>query len=121
MGGGYVNSTTLGGHAKGGQVCEHKKGGICTIHGAGAKLKWRPATKGTRGRGGARGKWDGQREYFYACDLGPTGNVMKQKKLSSFSFVKTTLLKTTRSEITEEGNLNNQESSTITGGKSDAV
>ena len=66
--------------------CVHLRGGYCTTHGARGNLIWRPARgttrRGGRARGRARGTWDRTREYYYDCDVGPTGRRMTQQRLS---------------------------------------
>ena len=44
------------------QVCTHLKGGVCTIHGPGAKLRWTPG-KWVKGE-----KIQEKRNYFYVCE-----------------------------------------------------
>ena len=44
------------------QVCTHLKGGVCTIHGPGAKLRWTPG-KWVKGE-----KMQEKRNYFYVCE-----------------------------------------------------
>ena len=56
--------------------CNHAKGGICAVHGPGAKLRWRPVIKGV---GDA---WDKTKEYFYVCDLSKKAKKWKQTRLS---------------------------------------
>ena len=73
--------------------CVHKKGGVCTIHGPGAKLKWRPSWVTIQGPDGvARREYE--RFYWYECDLMPGGRGGRARQ-SRLSLVKTTLLKTT--------------------------
>ena len=112
---GGTNQTPVrrGGRTEGGRPCVHKKGGICEVHGAGAKLRWRPA----KGRGG---KWDGKRQYFYECDLGPAGNVVRQQRLP---FVRTASSKKTTPHgngNVDDNNENFSNFSTTTGGNTDA-
>ena len=59
---------TLQGH------CVHSRGGVCTLHGPGAKERWRP--KGEKKivvdkNGKKRTTFD--KEYFWVCDLTPRG------------------------------------------------
>ena len=67
-----VNTPTTPGAAGGRRDCVYLRGGSvhCTVHGPGAKRRWRPATRSTSGR---RGRWDGTREYYWECDLGQEG------------------------------------------------
>ena len=56
--------------------CNHAKGGVCAVHEPGAKLRWRPVTKGEGD------VWDKTKEYFYVCDLNKTAKKLKQTRLS---------------------------------------
>ena len=71
--------------------CEHKKGGICLLHGPGAKLRMRPIGPKIVSYVNGRKKTSFEKEYFYVCDLGPmgSGKKLKQTKLS-FLAMKTT-------------------------------
>ena len=51
---------------------------VCSIHGGGAKQRWRP--DGTYVD--ENGKLVKKRKYFYVCDLGPTGGWRRQTRLS---------------------------------------
>ena len=67
------------------RLCVHSRGGVCELHGPGAKLKWKPDMRARRARGGgveARGGGRGGRIYRYVCDLGPNGNAVRQQRLS---------------------------------------
>ena len=60
------------------QVCTHLKGGICTVHGPGAKLCWTPG-KWVKGE-----KIEEKRNYFYVCESNkkPKKKGLIQMKLS---------------------------------------
>ena len=65
----------LGGHGVSASGCTYTRGGICSIHGPGAKRKWRPV----RGEGGA---WDKTtKKHYYVCDLSMSARKLKQTKL----------------------------------------
>ena len=50
-----------------GQKCVHGRGGVCSIHGPGAKKKWRPLGK-TRVMGDdGELRWKSNREVYYVC------------------------------------------------------
>ena len=58
------------------QVCTYQKGGICNIHGAGAKLRWKPVGKKVVGK-------DLKRLTWYECkDIGTNGKKLKQSKIT---------------------------------------
>ena len=61
----------------------HLKGGICTIHGPGAKRKWEPAPRTILGPDGEMIR-EYRRRYWYECDLAPggRGRRLRQLKLS---------------------------------------
>ena len=83
--------TSLSARMTRGERCHHSKGGVCTIHGPGAVLRWKPAgTKVVRVENGMK-KTTSTRDYYYVCDLGPlgSGKKMKQTRLS-FTVMKTT-------------------------------
>ena len=66
----------------------HAKGGVCTIHGPGAKLRWRFGGKETeRDKDGVL-KTTARRIYFYVCNPGQQGGgggkKYTQTRLSSF-------------------------------------
>ena len=71
------------------RYCSYTRGGICHLHGPGARRMWRPARRGARGRHGE----DYTRVYSYVCDLGPRGRGLRQATLS---FGRTTLPGVTR-------------------------
>ena len=56
--------------------CKHAKGGVCAVHGPGAKLRWKPIIKGEGY------PWDKTKEYFYVCDLTKNAKKWKQTRLS---------------------------------------
>ena len=56
--------------------CKHAKGGVCDVHGPGAKLRWKPIIKGEGD------PWDKTKEYFYVCDLTKNAKKWKQTRLS---------------------------------------
>ena len=62
----------------------HSRGGVCTLHGPGAKYRWRP--KGEKKividkNGKKRTTYD--KEYFWTCDLTPRGGrKLTQTKLN---------------------------------------
>ena len=59
--------------------CSYKKD-VCSIHGPGAKLRWRPnGTKTTL----PDGKTESGRDYFRVCDLGSKGRKMIQPSITS--------------------------------------
>ena len=55
--------------------CVHSKGGICSIHGAGAKLKWKPSARRMPD------KKKSSREYFYVYDVGLGERRLMQTRL----------------------------------------
>lgn len=53
------------------QDCVHSKGGVCSVHGKGALLRWKPSAKKTSPKvegGRSVDKYEGK--YNYVCDLG---------------------------------------------------
>ena len=75
-------------------VCVHSKGGVCSIHGPGAKLRWRFDGKEKVRTEEGRLKTTAKRLYFYVCGPKPNGggekNKLKQSRLSSFIKTKKT-------------------------------
>ena len=61
------------------QECVHDKAGTCSVHGPGAKWRWRPIPphKRTIGPDGKTKK----REYFWSCEVGVGGRNLQQAKL----------------------------------------
>ena len=58
------------------QVCTYQKGGVCDIHGAGAKLRWKPVGKKVVGQ-------DLKRITWYECkDLSRNGKKLIQSKIT---------------------------------------
>ena len=74
-----------------GMTCEHKKGGVCVLHGPGAKLRWKPIGPKIVTYVNGKKKTSYNKDYFYVCDLGllGSGKTMKQTMLSLLA-VKTT-------------------------------
>ena len=62
------------------QRCTHSKGGVCSLHGPGAKWCWKPIPVGRR-KPGPSGKLI-TKEYFWRCDVGLTGRKLKQTRIS---------------------------------------
>ena len=58
--------------------CEYKKGGVCSIHGPGARLTWKPV----RVPNPAPGEKKTTRLYSYVCEVGPGGGALRQPRLS---------------------------------------
>ena len=65
-----------------GKDCVHTAGGVCNIHGEGARLTWKVVVKKTIGPGGRVIRKKDGRKYFYVCDIGPRGHAMKQTRIS---------------------------------------
>ena len=66
----------------------HSRGGVCSLHGPGAKYRWRP--KGENRivvDANGRKKTTFDKEYFWACDLAPSGG--KKLTQTRLSFKKT--------------------------------
>ena len=66
--------STPGTVSPGSRVCTYRKGGVCDVHGPGAKYHWRPIKKEDQVPGP-----DGKlktRHYFWVCKLGPKGRGM---------------------------------------------
>ena len=61
------------------KVCTYRKGGVCDIHGPGAKYHWKPIRNPVPGP-------DGKlltRRYYWVCEIGPKGRgKLRQTKLS---------------------------------------
>ena len=66
--------------------CVHAKGGVYTIHGLGAKLRWRLGGKETLRSKDGQLKTTARRIYFYVCNPGQQegGKKLTQSRLSSF-------------------------------------
>ena len=61
---------------------------MCTVHGPGARSKWRPIRTRVVGDDGVP-RYEVTRLYYYECDVGPRGRGrFRQARLSSY--VKTT-------------------------------
>ena len=97
--------------------CVHKEGGVCTIHGPGAKLRWRPSCKTVQGEGKKK-KYE--RVYWYECDLMPGGRGGRVRQLR-LSFGKTTPKRKTTPVRRQEDNIDDADQTTPTVGKTDAV
>ena len=54
-------------------TCVHKKGGICLLHGPGAKLRWKPIGPKIVTYVNGKKKTSYNKDYFYVCDLGLLG------------------------------------------------
>ena len=66
----------VAGRSGGTRVCSYAKGGVCAIHGPGAKLRWKPVTTGNGD------KWDKTKKYFYVCDESIRDRKLKKTRLS---------------------------------------
>ena len=86
-----INNVTLGilagacqvggeGHPVTPQRCTHSMGGVCSIHGPGAKWCWKPIPVGKR-KPGPNGKLV-TKEYYWRCDVSMTGKKLKQTRIS---------------------------------------
>ena len=71
--------------------CVHAKGGICDIHGPGAKYTWRPIFIKETGPDG-KTTMVKSKEWFYVCDISQDNKKLKQTKIS---FMKTTAIRKT--------------------------
>ena len=64
------------------KVCSYRKGGICVIHGPGAREHWRPIRDPVPGPSGKLIT----RQYYWVCpkeEMGPKGRgILRQSKLS---------------------------------------
>ena len=83
-------------------VCVHSKGGVCSIRGPGAKLRWRFGGKETERTKEGQLKTTSKRVYFYVCGPRPKlgeEKILKQSRLSSF--IKT---KKTTAEVQDDTN-----------------
>ena len=58
--------------------CTYRRGGVCVEHGPGAKLCWIPMKVPNP----APGEKKTTRHYYYSCDVGPRGKVLRQTRLS---------------------------------------
>ena len=63
--------------------CIHTKKGVCSIHGPGAKYRWRPGTKRVTGEDGVIENVK-TKIYYWLCDLGPKGRGLQQTSISRF-------------------------------------
>ena len=61
-------------------ACVHSKDGTCSVHGPGAKWRWRPIPPSQRTIG-PDGKLK-KREYFWKCEVGAGGRNLQQSKLT---------------------------------------
>ena len=68
--------------------CVYKKGGVCSLHGPGARRRWKPVRTREVGADGAV-RMKTTRLYYYECDVGDKG-VRRQNKLSFGSGNRTT-------------------------------
>ena len=64
--------------------CSYKKGGVCRIHGGGAKLKFKPSWVTTRGANGEEVRTY-QKKSYYVCDLGQQGGGRLRQQGISFA------------------------------------
>ena len=62
------------------EECVHTKDGTCSVHGPGAKWRWRPIPPSQR-TVGPDGKVK-KRVYFLSCEVGVGGRNLKQAKLT---------------------------------------
>ena len=62
------------------QRCTHTKSGVCSVHGPGAKWCWEPVPVGKR-KMGQNGKLMTKR-YFWKCEVGRNGKVLRQTRIS---------------------------------------
>ena len=60
--------------------CVHTKDGTCTLHGPGAKWRWRPILPVSRRPIGPDGKVK-KREYFWKCEVGGGGRNLQQSRI----------------------------------------
>ena len=63
--------------------CVHTKKGVCSIHGSGAKERWRPGNKVVSIVGGVK-KYETTKIYYWECDLGAKGRKLQQTGISKF-------------------------------------
>ena len=73
--------------------CQYEVGGVCKLHGPGAIEKYKPVMTDTVGPDG-RKKLVMTKEWFYVCDLAPTGDAMKRGgklKQTQLTFLKAPL------------------------------
>ena len=69
-------------------VCTYYRGGVCRIHGRGARRTWRKTLRTVLGPGG-KPEVREVRQTSYVCDLGP-GGVLKLRQTTLSSLFKTT-------------------------------
>ena len=63
------------------EVCVHSKDGTCTVHGPGAKWRWRPILPVSSQPVGPNGKVK-KREYYWQCEVGSGGRNLLQSRIS---------------------------------------
>ena len=63
--------------------CVHTRKGVCSIHGPGAKYRWRPGTKMVTEVDGVV-KYETTKIYYWVCDLGTKGMKLQQTGMSRF-------------------------------------
>ena len=63
-----------------GMPCQHKKGGVCVLHGPGAKLRWKPVGLKIVTYENGRKKTTINKKYFNVCDLCLLGSGRKMKQ-----------------------------------------
>ena len=61
--------------------CQHARGGVCRVHGPGAKKKFRPVRVTVFGQDGKEVTRIKQKSY-YTCDVGTGGTRLLQTRLS---------------------------------------
>ena len=61
-----------------------QEGGVCVRHGQGARLCWKPVKVPNP----APGQKKTTRHYYYVCDVGPGGRVLRQPRLSFRAIIK---------------------------------
>ena len=61
--------------------CVHNKEGTCTLHGPGAKWRWRPILPVSSRPVGPDGKVK-KREYYWQCEVGSGGKNLQQARIS---------------------------------------
>ena len=61
--------------------CVHAKDGTCTLHGPGAKWRWRPILPVSSRPVGPDGKVK-KREYYWQCEVGSGGKNLQQARIS---------------------------------------
>ena len=76
-------SPRTAGVTRGREACIHAKGGVCAVHGPGAKRGWRPVVEWVMGpRGKMIKQYTKKRETYYLCDVDRNGLVRRQARLS---------------------------------------